>query len=742
MPLPFYALGMPSLRRALVAGFMFVLIAPSAIAQSTWSGGSATTSNWSDTANWSASPPVDGGTSGLIFGGTVRLSPNDDFASYSATSIVFNSGAGAFTLGGNGINLGGSVTNNSTALQTISQALTLTADGTFSATSGSITVGGAIGGSFNLNVSGTGANVVTLTGTNGYTGNTAINSGTLSISADPNLGTPPAAQVLNNITLSGGGILDVTTGFTLNTAKVRGITVGAGGGTIVTDSGTFTTFQITGGANPLTVDGNGNTTFPTTGLDASHVSGSLNTSGTITKNGPGTLRITGNNTVAGIAVFTGAITVNGGTLSFEQSNSFGNTGGVAIPVTINNGATLATDRAGSNLAFFNGGRAIVLGAGSETLSLLATGSATLIYTASSTGGIQGAGNLTLTMTNPANTLVLALAAGGAANTNTGSITISSGRLQTGNTTANGLNVLSPNSPIILPTGGILNLAGYSQTIASLSDGGGAGGSVVLGATGAATLTVGGTTAAGNNLSTTFSGIISGAGTAGGLIKNGTGTFTLSGPNTYGAGAGTGTTVNSGVLSVTNTTGSGTGTGFVTVNGGSASGALFGTLGGTGTITGPVTVNAGITGGPNGVIKAGTAASNFIGTLNLGGNLTLPGTYNAVIDPATTNSSLLAVTGNVDLTGGTLIVSSLAGSPTNTYTLLTYGGTLTGNFASTTLPPNYTISYGSGAASAITISFVPVPEPTCILLLCSGATGAFGWWKRRRDPKPSRGQPTR
>src|SRR4029078_3661263 len=80
-------------------------------------------------------------------------------------------------------------------------------------------------------------------------------------------------------------------------------------------------------------------------------------------------------------------------------------------------------------------------------------------------------------------------------------------------------------------GAIFNLNNFNETIASLAGGGTTGGNVTLGS---ATLTTG------NNLDTTYSGVVSGTG---GLTKQGSGIFTLSGTNTYSGN----TTINAGTL---------------------------------------------------------------------------------------------------------------------------------------------------------------------------------------------------
>jgi len=158
-----------------------------------------------------------------------------------------------------------------------------------------------------------------------------------------------------------------------------------------------------------------------------------------------------------------------------------------------------------------------------------------------------------------------------------------------------------------------------------------------------------------------------------LAKTGTGTWALSGANTH---TGT-TTVTAGTLLATNTTGSATGTGTVTV-------ATTGTLGGNGSIAGATTISAG------GFIAPGLSA----GTLTLGGNTVIAGTYACQLDGAA-NGDKIAVTGNLDLTGSTLAVSTLGGGASGDYVIATYTGTLTGTFAaSPALPSGYSVSYAT------------------------------------------------
>jgi autotransporter-associated beta strand protein len=190
------------------------------------------------------------------------------------------------------------------------------------------------------------------------------------------------------------------------------------------------------------------------------------------------------------------------------------------------------------------------------------------------------------------------------------------------------------------------------------------------------------TVGGLDSDTTFAGTIAN-GTGGGtphtvaVTKIGTGTLTLSGANTYSGG----TTVSNGTLLVNNTSGSGTGPGAVSV----VSGA---TLGGSGIVGGPVTVN--------GVLMPG----NSVGTLAISNNLVL--NAGAVLQYALgANSDRTVVRGNLTL-DGTLNVTDAGGFSAGTYTLFSYGGTLTTNGSAGILmigtTPNPSLGYAVDISS--------------------------------------------
>jgi autotransporter-associated beta strand protein len=190
----------------------------------------------------------------------------------------------------------------------------------------------------------------------------------------------------------------------------------------------------------------------------------------------------------------------------------------------------------------------------------------------------------------------------------------------------------------------------------------------------------------------------------GLDKTGPGLVTLTAANTY-----TGdTTIGGGTLDLL-----GSLTSKVSVGDQS-------TLKGAGSIVGDVVAAAGST------IEPGDS----IGTLTLTGNVALGGTLDVEYDGAAAAQKidLLAVNGNLDLTGATFDFAPIAGgSPLSgePHVFVTYTGTLTG-MAGGTAPTGYKVDYGTPGQIALTL----VPEPsTWIMLILAGL--ALTAYKRRR-----------
>jgi autotransporter-associated beta strand protein len=318
---------------------------------------------------------------------------------------------------------------------------------------------------------------------------------------------------------------------------------------------------------------------------------------------------------------------------------------------------------------------------------------------------------------------------------TGTLTLSGANTYTGATTINGgtlaaraVNVFSSSSAITVASGTKLDLAGFNQTIGSLSG------------MGFVTLGSGALTTGADNTSTTFSGTISDTGA---LIKIGTGTFALSNTNAYTGG----TTINAGTLQLGNGGTSGSITGNVTDHGKLAfdrsdaltfGGAISGsgavqqngtgttTLSGANTYTGSTTVNAGTlaiaangsiwsnvtnnatfknegtvigglannesasnTGTITGRLTNGGAFAQTGGIIN--GGLTNTGTVNAqggaINGPIANNTGIFTVLGDVTGTGtvANATGATLAVSDTGNFTL---GGLLANSGAITVAPGGF------------------------------------------------------
>jgi autotransporter-associated beta strand protein len=270
------------------------------------------------------------------------------------------------------------------------------------------------------------------------------------------------------------------------------------------------------------------------------------------------------------------------------------------------------------------------------------------YTLAGTGGIDGSTGLTL---DAANTRTLTLAT---LNSYSGDTTIAGGTLKLGAEDVIPHGAGKGN----LIVGGVLDLAGFIETVNGLSGTG----TVDNGTSGIPIFEVGG-----NNVSSSFGGVIQNSAGTLSLAKIGTGTLILTGANTYSGE----TFIDGGVLQVGDggTTGS-LGTGPITNSAALAFNrsddlTLASAIGGGGSLiqagTGTLTLASGASYGGATVISAGTlklGADDLLPDGSGVGNVTVNGTLDLDTRSDTVNG--LAGSGIVDSSGG--------GTPT-----LTVGG---------------------------------------------------------------------
>ncbi len=373
---------------ATAAGLACLLSAGNLHAGNTWDGGGGNGS-WSDLANWdSNSTPVS--PTLLTFGGTSQLASNNDLFAAATTfnGITFASGAGAFTLSGNSITLGGGVTNSSSNTQTIS--LNLATGGTartFTATTNNIDLTGIISGSGGVTAAGAG--IVTLSNaSNSFSGVARANTGgTLSFSSAANLGTA-TYTVQGNFQYTGSGAanLTATTNF-------------AGGA-----------FDVTQAAATITLSGGygasgGNSSFTKTGAGTLDISEGANAASqilsvvvnqgalrfsdaavsnvgpsSVTVNSGATLRLAG---ASSQLSSTGTLTLNsGGTLDLQATQVVGTLSGAGLITSTTSGTKFIRPSAASGTATFSG--VIENGSGGGITQLQKNGASTLILSNTNT----------------------------------------------------------------------------------------------------------------------------------------------------------------------------------------------------------------------------------------------------------------------------------------------------------------------------------------------------------------------
>jgi autotransporter-associated beta strand protein len=563
---------------------------------------------------------INGGTVSIAGDGALGVVP----AAVSAAAITLNSGtlsaSNSFVLNSNrGITLNGTGTLDVAANQTLNY--------------GGIITGGSLVE--------TGAGILSLFGTNTYTGSTSINGGTLRL---------------------GASLPAVPAGFAVYYSydSVVGSTVNNSGGTGATQKGTLTNAVIGAGmglngtnAMSIAVDGGGLVIASALSLGGGSWTASSWFSGLFAASDWRTL-------FRGATADHQLIVENGTT----RLGTYNNGGGQFVPTgyDVNLGGIV------------NGWHMITEVGSGTTTSFYVDGVLVGVTPYKSVSDISSVGFCGVCLSQSYAHLIDESYLYQTALTPTQVEALYNATLySTFMSSVGATNIIPDGSSVTVAAGATLDLNGNSETIGSL----GGAGNVLLGA---GTLTTGA-----DGTSTTFSGVISGSGS---VVKTGAGTFTFSGSGTYTGG----TTVNAGSL-----TNSGTLPGNVTFNGGGTftnNGTVTGNvtvssgnLTNTGTIAGSATVSAGNTSGPgifggNLTLGASTLTPGpGTATFMVGGNLTLGSTSSvAIVLAGVGSNSQLAVTGAANLGNAALSLTnqfkSLAGT---TFTIVTASGGLSGQF---------------------------------------------------------------
>ncbi len=328
------------------------------------------------------------------------------------TSGVF--GVGTITLNGGSVKLRANTTSNMTLYNNVTLAgnlqfvtastndksLTLSGPLTISGSSRTINtdasqaiatpalgiISGNIGdGGNSLGLTKSGAGMLILTGSNTYTGDTRIGSGTLAIGAASGTGTLALQNTTVDLNAADSGSIQ------FGTSNATTTTSATFGGLKGSRNLALTNANTSPAAVALTVGGNGSST---------NYSGNLSgTGGSLTKTGAGALTLSGNNDysgatllttgtliVSGALVNTSGITASGGTLQLGASNVINNTATLTL-----SGGTFAAQTFSDTLGALTlaGNSFITLGTGA-TIAFADSSAATWgDFTLNLTGFVSG-----------------------------------------------------------------------------------------------------------------------------------------------------------------------------------------------------------------------------------------------------------------------------------------------------------------------------------------------------------------
>jgi len=620
----------------------------------------------------------------ILNSGTSLIIENNN--TYNGPTVIGSSAllqVGGPTEGGATGALGtGPVTNNGTLVFDLAQNYSVitniygTGNITNIGSAGTVMLSGNIsGGSLNMN----GGGAMVLSGSNSYTGQTIVYSGSLHPESNHALGAGTASTVVSN----GASLyIDVGSVITNKALLLAGtgptglgaLEAGSGGSGVTTWGGVITLsddtqFQVDSGATLNLTNAAGITGIA--GATSTNVTlGSAGGVGNLTgplKLGSGSLTITGTGTwsIAPTNTYLGLTFINGGTLDISAPTAFGPVS-TFTPNYVN--ITAATLEVTTNVTFADGlgGFTVATSAGfdvpvgltlnisnqiSGTGTITKTDAGTLVLSGSNTfsgtlytdaGGTAGAYGTTVianpnAITNVTSPIAIRVSNGGYA-----TLALSG---TNGNITVTQNITLAGRSPVVP---GILNMSGSNTLAGNLTCG--AGGSQYRLESDSGLLTLGSASTAltfstvdpqtftfQGNGSFFVAGAITNGAAATSVQENGPGSLTLGAVNTY--------------------------SGSTTVSGG--------TLNGTGTIAGPVIVGAGGTFSPGAPL----------GTLTINNSLSLAGNTFATVNKTLSTSGQVEGLTSVSY-GGTLTITNVSGTLASGDSFPIFPATsFTGNFAS-------------------------------------------------------------
>jgi autotransporter-associated beta strand protein len=182
-----------------------------------------------------------------VSGGTLKAGSTTAFGNNSAVTL---SSGGTLSLNGYSVSIGSLAGTGGTVNDNTSTAVTLTVGGNNTSTTYSGVIVNGSTGALALTKVGTGT--LTLGGTNTYSGGTNVQNGTLSVSADANLGTGNVTGGVLGV-LAFSGTTTTTKSFAMDSGTINaasGITVTFNGGTVsaayLDGSGTYATSTANG----------------------------------------------------------------------------------------------------------------------------------------------------------------------------------------------------------------------------------------------------------------------------------------------------------------------------------------------------------------------------------------------------------------------------------------------------------------------------------------------------------------